>query len=360
MAVKYDVIFKDGQRLTREAVCFGSMAGGEWGFGSTALCNRDPSEQSLIQFYTANNIHPIWGEDDYMRTRRDWPSANSVGAGKQEANRKFLTEMKLLFADLPWLEDVITIHPVTGVVRAHIKKHAADKIITSLFLVRNLANYSETAATYRHFRSQGLRPRFCAIMACYMAKNFGAMGRCDFTQQYLGEYNWFNPQAFGKQSFLQMMQADKDTEFDFIQLPWAVQRGYRRDGFYRYRNNNYDVSGSAEVEDYDETVGGWKIFDSRYYSAERWDWERNEARNPRLPRTRGNSSHLYTRNVVDCYGISGDVPFDNVMRWNPVYGMTIFNCPGNSDRSSMDVANDLVSEMERICTEAGIPTRIEV
>ncbi|MCS5736774.1 hypothetical protein, partial [Herbiconiux daphne] len=164
MGVKYDVIFKDGQRLSREAVCFGSMAGAQWSFGNSGnLCSRDPSQQSLIQFYTANNIHPIWQEENYLLNCREWRGGSVSGSSKALANRQFLNEMKLLFEDLPWLANVITVHPVTGVVRAHIKDHPADKIITSLFLVRNLCNYGETAASYRHFRHSGLRPRLCAI-----------------------------------------------------------------------------------------------------------------------------------------------------------------------------------------------------
>ncbi|MCS5737617.1 hypothetical protein, partial [Herbiconiux daphne] len=136
-------------------------------------------------------------------------------------------------------------------------------------------------------------------------------------------------------------------------------RGYRRDGFYRYRNGNYDVSGDATVNDFDEREGGWYPYDQRFISAERWDWHGNRAISPRGTVTRQNAPYLYTRNLVDCYGISGDVPFDNVMRWNPVYGMAIFNHPENQDRPSTEVVGELVAEMERICTEAGIPTRIE-
>lgn len=356
MGVKYDVIFKDGQRLSREAVCFGSMAGAQWSFGNSGLTNRNPNEQSLVQFYTVNNIHPIWQLDDFNGNCREWTDRNNVAKCRRDANRKYLTEMKLLLDDLPWLQDVITVHPLVGVVRAHIKEHKADKVITSLFLMRNLCNYGETAASYRHFRNLGYRPRLCAIMAHYVTKNFGFGGRCEFSQQYLGEYNWINPQTFGKESFMRMMAADKDTEFDFIQLPWATQRGYRRDGFYRYRND-IDMQRPATEEDFNPEEGGWKIFDSRYISAENWNYERGEAINPRSNRTRSTASYLFTRNLVDCYSIPGDTAFDSGMTWDPVFGIQVIN--RGSTVPSPDAVNSLLAEIERVCTEAGISIRTE-
>lgn len=359
MGVKYDVIFKDGARLPREAVCFGSMAGASWSFNNAELCSRPASEQAMIQFYTANNIHPIWEEPDFTKNRRDWSRQNAIAEGKRNANKAFLAEMKILFADLPWLSDVITLHPLVGVARAHIKQHAADKIITSLFLIRNLCNYGETAASYRHFRHMGLRPRICAVMASYMTKNFGAMGRCDFSQSYLGEYNWTNPQTFGKQAFIRMMTADKDTEFDFIQLPWAVQRGYRRDGFYRHGTSG-NVSGPVDEDDYTPEEGGFKIFDRRYTRAERWDYSANRTMHPQDSSVRHRCSHLYTRNLVDCYSIPGDEPIEPAMAWNPVQGMDIFGHPGSLGRSTTETVDVLVAELERICMEAGVPSRFEV
>lgn len=356
MGVKYDVIFKDGERLSREAVCFGSMASGRWDFGNLTLARRPASEQSMIQFYTANNLHPIWEEPDYMKMRREWSNNNRQAACRAAANRAFLKEMKLLLDDLPWLQDVLTIHPLVGVVRAHIKQHKADKIITSLMMVRNLGNYGEQASTYRHFRAAGLRPRLCVILAHMFNKNFGAMGRMDWQQQYLGEYNWINPQVFGKQAFMQMMSADKDTEFDFIQLPWAEQRGYRRDGFYRYHpETSYTQTDDPTVADHTPETGGWLPFDTRYVNAERWDFVNSRAVNER-PVTRLHSPYTYTRNVVDAYSISGDEAFDSAI-WNPVWGMSYFP---ETINSRPEVVNNLVEEMERICSEANIPSRFEV
>ncbi|MCS5737305.1 hypothetical protein, partial [Herbiconiux daphne] len=194
---------------------------------------------------------------------------------RRDANRLFLREMQELVADMPWLQDVITIHPITGVVRAHIKDHKADKIITSLFLIRNIGNYMNQAVTYRKVRNMGYRPRFAAIIAHKVYANLGFGNSVQYSDQYLGEYNWINPQSFGKNAFLKMMGADKDTEFDFIQKPWAEQRGYRHDGYYRNpppRTNraNNDVNESY-VHD-DALAGEWRVFDSRYIVAEAWDW----------------------------------------------------------------------------------------
>lgn len=351
MGVKYDVIFKDRRKMTREAVCFGSMATGQWegNWSNNELAERPADQHAMVQFHTANNIHPVWFEPDYTKFIREFPNRNTPGTARSEANKLFLQEMKILWDDMPVLQKVLTIHPLVGVVRAHLKDHPADLIITSLFLIRNLCNYSEMAASYRHFRSQGYRPRFCAIMAHIVGKNFGAMGRHDWSQSSLGEYNWINPNHFGKNGLLQLMGHTEETQFDFIQQPWTIQKGYRRDSFYRDSSNAYDPA--------QPTRRGFLVQDDRMIYGEYWDWN---AEQPVNEYGGSNSVNLLkTRNIVDCYSIKQDEPVDpEIQLWNPVHGFQIFGRIQNSGSAERNErVLGFVEAAERLCNEAGISIR---
>lgn len=349
MAVKYDVIFKDGKKLSKEAICFGAMAYGNWdnSFNDRDLAARPADQQAMIQFHTGSHIHPIWAEADYTKFRRDWSNGGVSGREKSNANKAFLTELKELVDDLPFVKQVISVHPLVGVVRAHIKNHPSDQIITSLMLVRNLCNYSDMAATYRHFKAAGYRPRFCAVMAHLVSKNFGSMGRSDWSSISIGEYNWINPNHFGKQALINLMGCDESTQFGFHQLPWAEQKGYRRDNWYRDQSRT----------DWNPQNGGMFIFDDRMIWAEMWDWERNQAVNQRTNEDHGYINYLKTRNIVDWGSISQDEPVCAAQVWNPLHGFTITK-GRSSTQTPTDRVNEFVAGCEAVCSEAGISIRL--
>lgn len=353
MSVSYTVIFKDRTRASCIGACFRKMARSEWDFDN----DRPASAQSVIQLETIHDISSIWRKSDYKARGLGWPRRDSNGTIHKTANKAFLAEMEILFADLPWLNDVITIHPVVGVVRAHIKKHPADKIITSLMLVRNLCNMTDIAATYRHYRAEGYRPRLCAILAHLVTKCFGVMGHFEFFQQSLGEYNWINPGNFGKNAFIQMMKADKDTKFDFIQRSWSEQKGYRRDAFYR-QNPLFKQGIDLTISHFDPIEGGWLPFDTRYEPMVRWDWKTNKPSHV-LSMDKEFLPFLFTRNVVDCYSISEDEPIpDSPQIWNSGEGMTILRRDAEyhsfKTPSSKETMDQLLKAMEKLCTEEGV------
>lgn len=348
MAVKYDVIFKDGQKLSKDAICFGGMAHGNWGgsWGNRELAESDPANQKMIQFHTGAHLHPIWLDEDFTKVRRDWPNGGVGGREIQNANKQFLTELKLLVDDMPLLQDVLTIHPLVGVVRAHLKDHPADKIITSLMMVRNIANYCDMAASYRHWRSLGYRPRFSIILAHMFSKNVGPLSST-WSNASIGEYNWINPNQFGKQAFLQMMGHDADTAFDFIQQPWRVQRGYRRDNFYR----------RTDVSDFSPETGGLLVFDERMIYADGWDHNSNVPYGVRqMDIPNGYIPLLYTRNIIDCFSISHDDPICEEQGWNEVEGFGVIRGASQNDRYPL--IERFISGCERVCEEAGISVRV--
>lgn len=349
MAVKYDVIFKDGKKISKEAICFGAMAYGNWdnSFNDRDLAGRDASEQVMIQFHTGSHIHPIWAETDYTKFRRDWSNGGVSGREKQKANKDFLHELKELIDDLPFVSEIITVHPLVGVVRAHLKDHPADQVITSLMLCRNLCNYSDMAATYRHFKVQGYRPRFCAMMAHLLSKNFGAMGRHDWTSISIGEYNWINPNHFGKNAMLKLMGCDETTQFDFHQQPWTVQKGYRRDNWYRDQSRT----------DWTPETGGLFIFDDRMVWAEGWDQDRQAPVHPRTNESNGYINYLKTRNIVDWGSIPQDEPICAAHKWNPVHGFTVTRHRADN-RTPLQEVEDFVAAVVATCEEAGISVRL--
>lgn len=327
MSVNYSIVCKDGQKATVSSVCFGKMNVNRW-FEQSAMAgtsqdviSRGGEEHAFIALNCSVNIHPCWFQDmSEENTLREFPEGQGV-EGRKIACRNFLGAMKDLLADLPMLKGILTVHPLLGVVRVYIKEHQADEIMEALYLVRNLNQYSSYGSAYRKAIRNGYRPRFAAILAHmlpgeHQPGSFGRVPEFKVTNATIGEYNWFNPNTFGKQSFLNLMKQDLES-FSWKLHKWKDSPGYRRDGYF---------------------VNEGVIFDDRYNS----------------------SMGLKYWHMVDCLCVPGDEPIlEEDHDWNSSRGFK-FKSDGmssDSDYLSDSFYEQVLTGLEALCNEHSISIR---
>lgn len=362
MSVQYSVVFKDGKRFKNSAVCFGVLGDGRWdeqrpsyttpGSSASELTRRPGSDHSFIEFDSSFNIHPTWvhGPDNY--TSRGWDSSgssNSNSETRKTANRNYLYAMKDLVDDLPMLHGMVTIHPLIGGIRVHIKDHTADEVMMALYLFRNLCHYDQYACIYKYLLTLGYRPRFAAIV-CHLfygrvtPGTFGRQPVVQFKNNSVGEYNWVSPDTMGRQGFLNMMSQDLDS-FSWKQHKWKDGWGYHREGYFK-RNNIW--------------------FDERY-EGYMWDFDNNRRDVSREQANYGNSVPVCPRkywHILDALSVPGDVPIlDGLQTWNPVLGFKWHlemarNNIGTDYSFSTEQTANILEGLSALCEMNGINPRI--
>lgn len=338
MSVRYDLVFNSGKRISKNSVCFGSMSGNNFSDmyrtdAERTLAQLPATSHRFIQFFPAYHISPIWCYP-FDENKRDWPrelisdSGSLLPNAKDAASKNFLEEMKILYDDMPLLHGQMTIHPLLGVVRSHIKpSFQSDKVMLSLFLIRNLCNYPDTAFSYRELRHKGYRPRLAAILAhLYATGSSSRISTANRFNQVIGEYNWINPDTFGKQAFLAFM--NQGVGFgNYYQQPWMEQKGYQRD---------HHFAGAQR-----------HVFDSRYRGSN-WDFVSNDRHHGHD----GTNIHTYW-NMVDAYSIPGDEPILESMWWNPVCGFNIPFDP-NTSKITQETFDSFHQGILDLCAENNI------
>lgn len=300
MSVKFDVVFKDGFKLKMTSICFGVMEKGRWGeingYRGMSPENHQDADQRFIQFYTNFQVHPMWASEEGYK--RDWPRDMSEREAVNLASKNFIAEMKEIQKDMPFLQGLVTFHPLLHVARVHIKNHTVDQIMLALFLVRNLCHYSNNCFTYRYLRTEhNLRPMLAAVLCHQFSLDLGSFNRKSFVPTHLGEYNWINPQTFGKNALLRFMTHTKETDFEYKQGLWKQDKGYRRDEHFQ-RNREY--------------------FDQNIRGSNKW-WK-----------------------MVAPFSIPGDEPISEVQEKHNEYGFIM----GDWNRSSLEE-----SEIQRYITD---------
>lgn len=283
MAITYDVVYKNNRRIPITGPCFGGFSE-EGSFPSSSIrrsyatsrgltmdemrqLHRTPQDARFFQFYGEVNSE-FWKE----KTRDT----------AEICARRYYEEMKLLVADIPWMD--ASVHPLLGVIRIPVKDKPADQVMMTLFLMRNLAHY-EYATGYRYLRKMGMRPYAAAIFSSFWKKGLGntfTAGTWFYTT--VGEYNWLSPFTFGRESLRALLTAD-ETFNPWFQGLWGEQGGYRRD---RYFNG----MGDGPVEYFNPSL------DSRD--------------RPRVLSNTTNPSHY--RRLIDCLSVKNDTPMFSIVK----------------------------------------------
>lgn len=357
MSVRYSVVFKDGNRFSNESICFGVMGNARWheqrpfsfsGSNVHSLLDRAGSDHAFILYDSLHGIHPIWCYDQSDYSTRDWPSDVSRTDARKTANRNFLNMMKDLVEDLPMLAGLVTVHPLIGGIRVHIKDHTADQIMLALYLFRNLAQYGNFAMGYRWLLNKGYRPRFAAVVAHMvyidvMPGTFGRAPKAVIQNTQTGEYNWCSPDTLGRQGFLNLMGQNLEA-FQWKQHKWKDDKGYFREEWFR-RNEIW----------FDERYEGflWNFTTkSRDVAAELQNWGR-EDRVPMCPRKYWH--------MIDVFSVPGDVPIDEeIQQWNSILGFKFFldDITYLQESLSDEKAELLIERLAQFCTDNNIPPRL--
>ena len=328
MSVNYSIVCKDGEKATVSSVCFGKMNVSRWHEqsainGNQQVLNRGSDTHAFISLDCKKNIHPFWihpVESDLVE--REWTAYDGDRPTQiKNASLNFLRAMSVLLEDMPMLKGLVTVHPLLGLVRVYIKEHTADQIMAALYLFRNLNQYSNYAGSYRKMIQSGYRPRFAAIFAHMLPGEIGPslMGRTgafNVANAQIGEYNWFNPNTFGKQAFLKLMTQD-GTEGNWKLQKWNTQAGYRRD-------NYFSTNGI--------------MFDTRYGD---------------------HGCRLNYWHMVDCLCIPGDEPLTLSHDWNNGRGFKFKHVGMNSDNDYIgsDLLEEILRDLEELCNDNSIQIR---
>ncbi|MGL5013650.1 MAG: hypothetical protein ACRC6V_05080 [Bacteroidales bacterium] len=277
MSVVYDVVYADNRRIPIMGPCFGGFSD-DREFPGHSLRHADVNRRRE----TRETMRNLWRDRQSARFVQFYgqPSASQwsvQGEDKSVWIRRYYDEMKILLADIPWLK--ASVHPLLGVIRVPCYNVQADKVMMTLFLVRNLAHY-DYARGYRVLRESGMKPFAAAILSSMWKASIPNAFNPE-TQWYynaVGEYNWLSPYTFGKASLRQLLEAPDDFN-PWVQETWNDQNGYRRDRWFSQRQ-----------ETFNPTLG-----------------EDGQA----LPYHRG-SSHY--RKLIDCLSIQDDEPIWDIIR----------------------------------------------
>lgn len=252
--MEYSIALKTGVKgHVPSAPCFGKMASSGWGgvrdqrHPGTIVGNDNKNLHSFIEFSISANINnpSIWennvGNFNFIK-EEEMTSLNK----RERAEKNVIKHLQAIFDDLKIYNGCISVHPILKVVRAHVKDNKADKIITGLFLARNLTTGSTISRMYTDMIGWGYRPSFSAIVAHLLHSNVGAFSR-SYSVQWVGETNWVSPASFGKRSLLRMMSGGFQDDC-FVQEEWKNQGYYRRDDGFGRRLSRFNGRGRKLID----------------------------------------------------------------------------------------------------------------
>ncbi len=260
MGVCYDIITKDNMKICKSDICFGAMNCFPWRDGSLNETIRQNTRETnnrvgsvttadmkILQYLPANNFKwQYWSHPDGLPTR-DFVRLEGYETpedGRKRALKAYFKAMQEIVEDMPILKDCVTVHPILSLTRTHIKNFAADKVILSMFLMRNLAQY-DYIHTYLFLRNQGYRPRVAAIFSQVFRYQKGNAISPSVIEVYSqSESSWIRASLFGRNAAIRLLR--QEDESFWTQDPWVQQScGYKRDSHLRREERMFDSSLSS-------------------------------------------------------------------------------------------------------------------
>lgn len=312
MAVKFDVVYKNNRRLPMQGPCFGAFSFGEFSTGGLRTLDAQRVEltnteaRNLAQNAEDAAFIQFYGEPE----KGYWKVQGDRG---DEYVRRYYEHMKELIDDIPWLK--ASVHPLVGVIRVPVKNVPADKVMMTLFLVRNLAHY-EHANTYRKFLEMGYKPFACAILSSFWSYCKGTAFTSDrWIYNSVGEYNWLSPGTFGKQALKQLVQAGSDFNPWFLDT-WGQLKGYRRDRWFQTERHLFNPDNRRNIE----------------------------------------SNQNKFRKMIDCLSIQNDEPIFSFIQAESIYQGSIYigwKLEKESGQISPDEMDQALGEFNNQCLEHG-------
>lgn len=220
MSVKYDLVMREGGKLLMGGGCFGALNDGHYSRWSL----RDGTHENRETMRLMDRVN----EGAAHSLLRFYPNLGS-GNWPQELHDSYWEDMQTIVEALPWMRDMVVIRPAGKFINYLTGNFPADKVMLSVFLMRNIAQLPSMSHAYRTARSNGLSPLQAAVACSVMwVGNPGLGGGRPAGTNYPGEYNFVNVYTFGRRSLRRLVEGDSDW-----QLPsWQELNGYRRDQYF--------------------------------------------------------------------------------------------------------------------------------
>lgn len=247
MSIIYDLVFKNNKRIPYIGPCFGAFSRTEfpdgWIRGNYFEKLRMSREEGRNQ---CRALHNTFDKAEfiqfYPQPGEAWGYPSFFPEGS-DPTQNYLEEMRLLLADLPFLK--ASVHPLLKVIRVKVKDVAADKVMMTLFLLRNLTEYY--GVSYMYLRKEfNFKPKAAAILSSFWVRGslYGLRAsQLNFTYTSVGEYNWLSPKTFGVSSLVNFLNNSSQPNWDpWIQESFTEIPGYRRDSWFGSSTNRREYS----------------------------------------------------------------------------------------------------------------------
>lgn len=122
-----------------------------------------------------------------------------------------------------------------------------DRMMTLLFLIRNLTYHSNVGRAYKELRSKGFSCLESAVGCHFCALSYGFGANNTPSPSRIGEYNWFNPQTMSLSSTISLLKQESVNWYgcNFNDS----ESGYVRD--YTFYEDDQEFMNFIGEEDYD-------------------------------------------------------------------------------------------------------------
>lgn len=183
-------------------ICFGGL--NSLPFPISALLNESMNYSHFVATVAFNNgsISP----DEIIAI--DYPLSQAVVLDKSthEESRQFWErEIPQLLSELRIYQGGWAYNEEDSCVRVYTNQ-PYDRMMTLLFLLRNLTYHSGTSRSYAKLRESGFTALESAIGCHFCALSYSFSGNFRPSPVRIGEYNWFNPQTMSLSSTIDLLK----------------------------------------------------------------------------------------------------------------------------------------------------------
>lgn len=285
MGVEFDLVYKDNRRIPLYGACFGCLNLGYYPDGYLRRHSNLPHYFSnMNRSEMDGQMNDIWNSGFRNIKFLQWHIKDVNTSWNGVAN--YCEAMQELIRSIPWMTGV-SIHPLLKVVRVDMNQ-PADKVMMTLFLLRNLCHYEHYIYTYRNLlETHNFKPYAAAILSSLFVRDGGTpFARPSWKYNTVGEYNWLSPFTFGTRS-LQRMLTEGENFNPWFQENFLVAGKYLRDGNFREERLLFNSTNEGDHEymsryrrlidcmsviDDEPLFREILLFDSHHYNRRRYYW----------------------------------------------------------------------------------------
>lgn len=241
MGVEFDLVYRNNKRIPLYGACFGCLNLGEYPDGYIRHHTNLPyAFEGMTPTQIKNQCREQWREGFENVHFLQWHIRSVSGNWNGAAN--YCEAMKELINDIPWMTGV-SVHSLLNVVRVDMNQ-PADKVMMTLFLLRNLCHYEHYISTYKNLReTHNFKPYAAAILSSLFVREGGTpFSQPSWKYNSVGEYNWLSPFTFGVQALGRMLTEGVSYN-PWFQENFLTAGQYRRDSW--FRDENIEFNGAS-------------------------------------------------------------------------------------------------------------------